>query len=370
MLENLKIKDLRSIKEMDLDLKYMTILTGLNSSGKSTIIGALNLLNQADNDRIKLNGDYVNFGKIENLLYNWRDGDDKATIEYNFSENNEKLEISTEFSIYNLITDEEISNQFKNPNSNPIRYLSSDRLSPDWSFDVAASSYKTRDLGAKGQNSIAYLCQVTENQTFKNSPEVLFVEGLAHETLERKEDETHLISNINAWLSVISPGVSIKTEHLRDINKTKLSYSLSTIEGMTPFSVGFGLTHCLPIILMILTAKKGDILVIENPELNLHPEGQLQIGRLIAKAAAQDIQVIVETHSDHVVNAARICVKDGTLPLEKLAIKFLQIEKENIHRVTSYQTKDYSVTVLANGKLKEPPSGFFDTWKKSLLELM
>lgn len=368
MLENLKIKDLRSIKEIDLDFKYMTILTGLNSSGKSTIIGALNLVNQSDNDRIKLNGDYVNFGKIEGLLYNWRDGDDKATIEYNFSENSEKIEISTEFSIYNLITDEEISNQFKKPN--PIRYLSSDRLSPDWSFDVAASSYKTRDLGAKGQNSIAYLCQVTDNQNFKNSPEVLFVKELAHETLENKDNETYLIPNINAWLSVISPGVSIKTEHLRDINKTKLSYSLSTIEGMTPFSVGFGLTHCLPIILMILTAKKGDILIIENPELNLHPEGQLQIGRLIAKAAAQDIQVIVETHSDHVVNAARICVKDGTLPLEKLAIKFLQIEKEKKHGITSYFTNDYSVEVLENGKLKEPPSGFFDTWKKSLLELM
>lgn len=48
-------------------------------------------------------------------------------------------------------------------------------------------------------------------------------------------------------------------------------------------------------------AKKGDLLMIDEPELNIHPENQLRIARLLAKLVNAGIQVTISTHSDYIV---------------------------------------------------------------------
>jgi len=56
------------------------------------------------------------------------------------------------------------------------------------------------------------------------------------------------------------------------------------------------------------------VAVIENPEAHIHPQGQAELGKLMALAASSGAQIIVETHSDHVINAIRVAVKEGIIP--------------------------------------------------------
>ena len=68
-----------------------------------------------------------------------------------------------------------------------------------------------------------------------------------------------------------------------------------------------------------LSAGKNELWLIENPEVHLHPAGQAQMGQFLAEVAAAGVQVIVETHSDHVFNGIRRAVKSKRLAADDVA---------------------------------------------------
>ena len=90
-----------------------------------------------------------------------------------------------------------------------------------------------------------------------------------------------------------------------------------------------------PIIVAALSRKEGDLLLIENPEVHLHPAGQAQMGRFLAHVAAAGIQVLIETHSDHVLNGIQRAVKGGVLNPEGLSIHFFQDRDSQEDQVVS-----------------------------------
>jgi len=102
-----------------------------------------------------------------------------------------------------------------------------------------------------------------------------------------------------------------------------------------------------------LKAEVGTLVLLENPEAHLHPKGQTSIGRLIALAVASGVQVIVETHSDHLMDGIRIAVKEGILSSDMTTFHYLTLEKEGF---TSIETPK----LQPNGKLDFWPKGFFD----------
>ena len=59
----------------------------------------------------------------------------------------------------------------------------------------------------------------------------------------------------------------------------------------------------------IRIAFHGELIVIENPETHLHPKGQANLAKLIALVAEQGVQIIIETHSDHIINGLRVATK-------------------------------------------------------------
>ena len=365
MIELVSIKNIRSLEDVNFSFGNLNILSGLNSSGKSTLIGIINLLNQMDNNRIYLNGEYCNFGTVESLLYKSRfkfGVDGEVTYKFRGKEpacikvedpkkESDKKKVSIENSCY-----EDLKGL-------SIRYLSSDRITPSWTYSIENSSYDDRNIGPRGENTVSYISQVQQSDE-------LSIRELRHASLEGKQGEYKLLQNITAWLGVISPGIILSAEHMSDINASKLSFGFSDDSMHSPFSVGFGLTHCLPIITMLLTAKPGDILVIENPELNLHPEGQIQIGKLICLAASNDVQVIVETHSDHIINASRISIKKGIISSDSVNISHFYQEVVGVKMEKRIASQVDKIELLENGKIKNAPKGFFDTWEKSLMELI
>ena len=100
------------------------------------------------------------------------------------------------------------------------------------------------------------------------------------------------------------------------------------------------------------------MLIIENPEAHLHPRGQTQVGRLLALAACAGTQVIIETHSDHLLNGIRLAIYDGLLAPDDVMLHFF---------ARSGSVSDVKTPKLdRNGRLNYWPNGFFDEWDKNL----
>lgn len=103
-----------------------------------------------------------------------------------------------------------------------------------------------------------------------------------------------------------------------EFNGVRYSTSNSLGEESTnALNMGFGVSYSLPIIVALLSAREGDILVLENPEAHLHPRGQRKIGELVALAAANGVQIFMETHSDHVLNGIRLSVRNKKISSDK-----------------------------------------------------
>jgi predicted ATPase len=115
-----------------------------------------------------------------------------------------------------------------------------------------------------------------------------------------------------------------------------------------------------------LAAAPGSLLLIENPEAHLHPKGQALMGELLARAAAGGVQVVIETHSDHVLNGIRLAVHGGRIAPE--AVRLHYFERRDLggqvqHVVTSPR-------IDRDGRIDDWPEGFFDEWDKSLEALL
>ncbi|WP_343502287.1 MULTISPECIES: AAA family ATPase [Roseobacteraceae] len=134
-------------------------------------------------------------------------------------------------------------------------------------------------------------------------------------------------------------------------------------DPLRPTNVGFGLTHALPVVTACLAAKPGTMLVVENPEAQLHPRGQSMIGRLLALTAANGTQVIVETHSDHVLNGIRLAVKEEFLVPDVVRLHFFS-------RLPGEASSFESPVLGPDGRLSYWPDGFFDQWERSLDRLL
>jgi predicted ATPase len=134
------------------------------------------------------------------------------------------------------------------------------------------------------------------------------------------------------------------------------------VDGYRATNVGFGISYVLPVIVAVLSAKPNDIILLENPEAHLHPQGQARMGELLARAAATGIQIICETHSDHILNGMRYAAKQGTIQPEQVAIHHFAIEEGN--------RQHYHIRVDEEGDLTPWPEGFFDEFENMLMKLL
>ena len=123
------------------------------------------------------------------------------------------------------------------------------------------------------------------------------------------------------------------------------------------------MTQVLPVVVAALSASKDDLLLIENPEVHLHPAGQAVMGAFLAKVAVAGVQVILETHSDHVLNGIRRAVKDGVLLPEDVALHFFRLRREE----ESDGAAQVQTPILdRDGNVDTWPEGFFDQFDKDM----
>ncbi len=177
-------------------------------------------------------------------------------------------------------------------------------------------------------------------------------------------------SQMAAWFGEVSPGTRLFVQPYPEIGRVTLGIGFEASRIQTrPFTapnVGFGLSYVLPVLVAILTADVGTVVLVENPEAHLNPKGQVAMGHLLAQASAAGVQVLVETHSDHVLNGMRVAVKRKIVAPEQLAIHFFDrrtTEDRFVHYVQSPR-------IDSDGRIDKWPDGFFDQWERALDELL
>jgi predicted ATPase len=131
-----------------------------------------------------------------------------------------------------------------------------------------------------------------------------------------------------------------------------------------PNNVGYGITYLLSIIVAVLASEPDSLILIEHPETHLHNSGQAKMGELLAIAASCGIQIIVETHSDHVLNGIRLAVHGGKLDHKDVQLHHFQHEK------VGQTIQVISPRIDRNGRIDRWPVGFFDEWENSLIVLL
>ena len=93
-------------------------------------------------------------------------------------------------------------------------------------------------------------------------------------------------------------------------------------------------------------------MVVDCPESHLHPRSQSAVGRLLGQIAGAGLQILVETHIEHVLNGIRLAVRDGHVPPKDVALHFVG-QGGVAGRVTT-------LAMDKNGAVSDWPEGFFD----------
>jgi predicted ATPase len=347
MIESIELKAFKSFPHQIINCKPLTLFTGINNSGKSSIIQALRMYCQAGDGESALLKGHGNVNEIRS----------------NSSPKNKAIEVTLGFKDSASGHLELNDRSIEAPTIVPVHcYVGADRLGPQTSLPLPQSLGEYPKMGDKGEYVLDFLQKLGDT---------IVPEPLIHPEAQGKT----LAYVLMGWLNEISPGVEFSYQ-----TNSKADLAHATIDSFRPTNVGFGLSYTLPVLVAILglasqppatgweedwgaeweqqKQDNGVLVIIENPEAHLHPQGQTAMGKLIALAASCGIQLMIETHSDHLMDGIRIAVKQNLLAAEQVAFHYLTKNDNG-------QSEVATPKLHQNGKLDFWPQGFFDQTLKN-----
>ncbi len=363
------LHNFKAFIEQSIELRPLTLLTGLNGMGKSSALQSLLLLRQSHQQRVLapsegtglvLNGELVRLGTGRDVLFDSAEEDEigfalksdgeKARWRFAYDRQADVLRYMPESDVPHLIY---ASNLF----TDDFHYLEAERMGPRTFFEMADFSVRVhKQIGTKGQFAVHFLEQFRGNKVMKK----------LHHPDGRSTD---LGDQVSAWMGEITPGAVIRVEGFEEMDLVRLAFGFvradtaGDVRYYRSTNVGFGLTYTLPVLVALISSSKGALVLLENPEAHLHPRGQSKMGELIARAAAAGVQIVVETHSDHILNGIRVAVKRGLTKSEEVALHYFQRPADDSE---SSGIDVVSPQIDRDGRLDYWPEGFFDEYAKSL----
>ena len=368
MIKSISLRNFKCFEKEKFELGQLTILSGLNGMGKSTVLQTLLLLRQSQiqgmlNDiGLELNGDLIRIGTAKDALYEDAKEEriefgltlsDRTQARWSFKYDKESDVMAIERSsapeeIYgcSLFTDD-------------FHYLEAERLGPRPSYEMSDYMVRQhRQLGVRGEYSAHFLEVHGKGSVLNDS------------VLHPNAKSIQLQYQVEAWISEVSPGTRFHLTSHPGMDRVELQYSFLTGAHVSrPFrstNVGFGITYTLPVLIALLSSSNSHLILLENPESHLHPKGHARLGELIANTASCGAQVIVETHSDHILNGIRVAVKNQKIKADQVKIYFFDREEVN----GGVNARINSPQIDTDGRIDFWPDNFFDEWDKSLEYLL
>ena len=240
-------------------------------------------------------------------------------------------------------------------NEKTFYYINAERFGPRVSQMIEKTDVE--DVGSFGQNTLFVLDRVNVKYRALKFPKVI------------KKSNGGFKNECEYWVNKIIDDVQFEVSVNDDLGVSSLRFKENGIDVL-PTNVGFGISYILPIIVqgLYLSVLNNDdkqerVLIVENPEAHLHPYGQSQIGQFLAELSHKGgVQVIVETHSDHVINGMRLYSLRQKCVESDFRLYYFN-KQDGRHEIIS-------IGVNESGEIIDWPKGFFDQAKIDLFEMM
>lgn len=364
MISDISIENFKVFKDKVefRDLQNLNFLTGINGRGKSTMLQAFATLGQSlkETDRLDvlcLNGTLTKLGNAIDVKN--EDISREKPIVFGFVLNGTRFELSfivagdneqvlhvKEAKIDGIATqiDHRFSELFgllKN-----LTFISAERIGPKLHYDFCNDS---NYIGSKGEYTA---CAFYNHKDDVIADEIIDgITDIFPETGTEDIDRS-FAGQVQFWLSSMFRPIFIKAEYISSVNEYTLQFGAPDRAGKyKPTNVGFGYSYALPIIVGALLAKPGSILIIENPEAHLHPFAQSILTKFLALVSKTGVQIFIETHSEHIVNAPRVMTVQDSFDSKNMKILYFD---------ETYRDKHTAIDVADNGEIGQWPRGFFD----------
>ena len=222
-----------------------------------------------------------------------------------------------------------------------IRYLGPLRADPEILQGFSPSS-ELDDVGSKGQYA-ATVYDANQNALIP-----------WYNPISKEIEQSTLKTALDAWARYLGVAHQIKIEIA---GQSGVSWQVVHLEGHKPLpltAVGVGVSQILPILVMGLLAPSSTLLLVEQPELHLHPRIQARLGDFFVGLAECGKQCLIETHSENLVSQLRLhIVQAGGQDKSACMIYFVDQDE-------SGSAKFETVKISPKGNILNWPDGFFD----------
>lgn len=363
MISRLHIKKYKCLKDEDMEFRPLTVLTGTNSSGKSSVLQAVLLLARNCNPK--------NRDRMYELISEYQELACDASLTLDGTE-------------YRYSTDSD-----KNSDADILRwedslyFLTANRVGPE-SVAKMSKEYK---VGNNGEFLLGtfFLNMNNHMPIFKSQEDVeLFIkeygkyfqiQSINNPTSEEfkffifSRNKGSFTNCMALWLSYIS-GTSLilaasSLPHILD--KTSVFFIRSGIPAsLSPSNLGSGMSYLAKVLILCFLAKPGDVVMIENPEIHLHPRAQSRLGEFFAFMAGKGIQLVIETHCEHLLSSLRYQVYKDRLRSDDVILYYKADDKTPFEQLRISKNGRY---MNREGKQCGFPKGFFDVSVRQLMEI-
>lgn len=355
MITEIEISGLKRFKNERFKLAPLSVLTGLNGSGKTSMIQAILLAAEASaakSSSLSLNGPFgLELGTAEDVL-NWESSSPIKIVIHGQSGEAAcwRFSVPSEDALYlEIIEKPKETPKVLSGNARMFTYLSAERLGPRGYTAVSPVHEDELEVGVHGE-FCAHVLTVLGDQVIKNN-------GRSH-PLHTSPSPRLLKYEVEQWLSEIARPIEVTGRRASNSIVAELMFRTPGSTWVRSTNMGFGISYALPIVLAGLVAEPSSVILIENPEAHLHPAGQSRMGVFLAWLAGRGVQIIVETHSDHIINGMRRAVAEH---------HYLDSASAVIHWFGSTNEwenfEPFSLSISEGGALSSWPKGFFDQYQ-------
>ncbi|MCW2365964.1 putative ATPase [Sphingobium sp. B7D2B] len=331
MISKIYIERFKCFDAIELALGQLTLLTGYNAAGKSSSIQPLLLLAQALRQLpidtvLPLSGPLVRLGSAGDVVNANVNGDLMIRI----------TDKNTDSVTWAFAHDRDLGRQELRLKYS--QYPVEGRREPHW-IPVAPNSL------IAGIRDVIFLGAVrdpfNEAQPYPDNPSLVMgdvgVDGryAGYWFVRQADEEVPLLrrhphdsrvtvrAQVEAWLGELFPGASVNATEIEGLALAKVEFRVGKgSDWRRPANVGYGLSYAFPILVALMCAMPGQIFIVDSPEAHLHPSAQSAMGHILAHFAAAGVQVIIESHSDHLLSGVRLAVRRKRLPAVDVAIHF------------------------------------------------